>query len=189
MEENGDAPEPVGEAAERSMIGSLGAIDAVDLLQSLSTAAKTGLLTVENRDKAFQAALLSGKPTHAKLNRLKGYHALSEFLTSWSEGVFVVRDKATSKDLDDSCSLSQPLDRILVDTALVQNQVEKILSSLPAGRSTILEMTTNFQTRWAEVSARPLKYVDDTVVGDQDKQLILKLATSIDGLSTLDDIL
>jgi hypothetical protein len=188
VEEKSPVPDAVVESTERSMIGSLGAIDAVDLLQSLSTASKTGLLTVENRDNAFQVALLCGKPTHAKLNRLKGYHALSEFLTSWNEGVFVVRDKATSKDLDDSCSLSQPLDRILIDAALYQNQIAKILSALPNGRNTILEMAPTFLIRWTELAKGPLKYVDDSAVTEQDRELIVCLASAIDGLSTLEEV-
>ena len=50
------------ETMRDSMIGSLGAIDAAGLLQSFSTAKKTGLLTVENRDKALTVLSLLENP-------------------------------------------------------------------------------------------------------------------------------
>jgi hypothetical protein len=177
------------ETMRDSMIGSLGAIDPAGLLQSLSTAKKTGLLTVENRDKVFIVSFLAGRPTHARLNRLKGYNALTEFLVSWTEGIFVFRDKASSEELDDNCMLRQSLDRMLIDSALFQDQVSKILSNLPSGRNTILERVWNFETLWVKLAARQLKYLDDTVVREQDKPMMVELASLIDGLSTLDEVI
>lgn len=177
------------ETMRDSMIGSLGAIDPAGLLQSLATAKKTGLLTVENRDKVFVIAFLSGNPTHARLNRLKGYNAMTEFLVSWTEGIFVFRDKATSQELDESCALRQSLDRMLLDSAHFQDQVAQILSSLPSGRSTILERVWNFEVLWTRTAARQLKYLDDTVVREQDKPMMVELASLIDGLSTLDEVI
>ncbi|HEY9713201.1 MAG TPA: DUF4388 domain-containing protein, partial [Chroococcales cyanobacterium] len=177
------------ETMRDSMIGSLGAIDTAGLLQSFSTAKKTGLLTVENRDKALIVAFADGRPTHARMNRLRGYSAIVEFLVCWSEGIFVFRDKGVSQELDDSCSLRQPLDRLLLDSALFQDQVNQVLGTLPGGRNTILERVWNFETLWNKLEARPLKYLDETPVTDQDKQYIVELVNLIDGLSTLDEVI
>lgn len=177
------------ETMRDSMIGSLGAIDANGLLQSLSTAQKTGLLTVENRDKALVVSFTNGKPIAAKMNRLKGIEAITEFATQWTEGIFVFRDKGTSQELDESCELKRSLDKLLLDAALYKDQVNQILAQLPTGRNTILERVWNFETLWNKLSTKPLKYLDESEVTEKDKQAIQQLANLIDGLSTLDEVI
>lgn len=177
------------ETMRDSMIGSLGAIDAHGLLQSLSTAQKTGLLTVENRDKALVVSFTNGKPIAAKMNRLRGVEAVTEFVTQWTEGIFVFRDKGTSQELDESCELKRSLDKMLLDSALYKDQVNQILAQLPTGRNTILERVWNFETLWNKLSTKPLKYLDESPVTDRDKQSIQQLANLIDGLSTLDEVI
>ncbi len=177
------------ETMRDSMIGSLGAIDAHGLLQSLSTAQKTGLLTVENRDKALVVSFTNGKPIAAKMNRLRGVEAITEFVTQWTEGIFVFRDKGTSQELDENCELKRSLDKLLLDSALYKDQVNQILAQLPTGRNTILERVWNFETLWNKLSAKPLKYLDESEVTEKDKQSIQQLANLIDGLSTLDEVI
>ncbi len=177
------------ETMRDSMIGSLGAIEAPGLLQSLSTSQKTGLLTVENRDKALVVSFTNGKPIAAKMNRLRGLEAITEFVTSWTEGIFVFRDKGTSQELDDTCELKRSLDKMLLDSALYKDQVNQILAQLPTGRNTILERVWNFETLWNKLSTKPLKYLDESPVTDKDKQAIQQLANLIDGLSTLDEVI
>jgi hypothetical protein len=177
------------ETMRDSMIGSLGAIDTAGLLQSFATAKKTGLLTVENRDKALIVSFELGKPTHARMNRLRGYEAMIEFLVSWSEGIFVFRDKGVSQELDPSCALNQPIDRMLLDAALAQDQVNKVLTTLPGGRNTILERVWNFETLWFKLETSPLRYLDESLVSESDKKAIVELVNLIDGLSTLDEVI
>ncbi len=172
-----------------SIIGSLGATDPSALLQSLSNGNKTGLLTVEKRDKTFIIAFQQGKPTYARLNKLKGPDALTEFLTTWSDGIFVFRDKATSQDLDADCTLDKPLDRILIDAAVSQDHMKKNLDSLPHGRGSILERVPNFDTLWKSLCQQNLKYADETVVIADDKVAIEKLSLLVDGFSTLDEVM
>jgi len=177
------------ETMRDSMIGSLGAIDTAGLLQSFSTAKKTGLLSVENRDKALIVSFVAGRATHSRMNKLRGPDAMVEFLVSWTEGIFVFRDKGTTQELDDNCVLSHPLDKILLDSALYQDQVNQILSTLPGGRNTILERVWNFETLWFKIEPRQLKYLDESSVTDADKKCIVELVNLIDGLSTLDEVI
>lgn len=177
------------ETMRDSMIGSLGAIDTAGLLQSLATAKKTGLLTVDNRDKTLIVAFESGKPTHASLSKLRGYDAMVEFLTTWSEGIFVFRDKGKSLELDDSARLSQSLDRLLLDSALFQDQINQILSIFPQGRDSILERVWNFEALWLQMKTTPLSFIDESPVQMDDRKRIAELAAYIDGLSTLDEVL
>lgn len=176
------------ETMRDSMIGSLGAIDTAGLLQSLSTAKKTGLLTVDNRDKTFIVAFEFGRPTHAKLNKLGGYNAMVEFLTTWSEGIFVFRDRSVSSELDDSACLSQSLDRLLLDSALYQDQINQILTGFPQGRDSILERVWNFEALWMQMGSQPMQYMDEVAVLSDDRRRIAELASFIDGLSTLDEV-
>ncbi len=176
------------ESMKDSMIGSLGAIDPAGLLQSLSTSGRTGLLTVENRDKAIVVAITEGKPTHALMHMLKGYDAITEFVVAWNEGIFVFRDSAESKDLDESCSLHQSLDRLLLDSALYQDQTREILSRLPGGRNAIVERVWNFDAVWSKLSAENLKYLDGTQVSSEDLTAIQWLSQLIDGWTTIDEV-
>ncbi|MBZ0185681.1 MAG: DUF4388 domain-containing protein, partial [Candidatus Obscuribacterales bacterium] len=172
-----------------SMIGSLGAIDTAGLMQSLSTAKKTGLLTVENRDKTFVVSFNDGKPTHARINRLVGFDAVSEFLVAWSEGIFVFKDKAVSPELDEECELDSSLDKMLLDSALYQDQLNQILTSLPSGQNTVLERVWNFDVLWRTTQESTLRYLDDSVVSDNDKRAVVELVKCVDGLSTLDEVI
>lgn len=177
------------ETVKDSMIGSLGAIDAAGLLQSLVTAKKTGLLTVENRNTTLSVMFNDGKPTHARMNKLIGYNALVEFLVCWTEGIFVFKDRGTSPDIDPACVLNSTLDRILLDAALYQDQMNQIINGLPDGPTAILERAWNFEGQWSSLDVNKLVYSDGSGVAQTDLAFILSLAGTIDGLSTLEEIL
>ncbi len=176
------------ETMKDSMIGSLGAIDAAGLLQSLATANKTGVLTVEKKDKTIIVSFNDGKPTHALMAKLKGYDALTEFLVSWTEGIFVFKDKGDAQDLDASCGLSQSLDRLLLDSALFQDQTREVLSRLPGGKNVIMERVWNFETAWSNVPFQQLKYMDGGQLLPEDVQRVYALSRLIDGWTTLDEV-
>ncbi len=177
------------ETMRDSMIGSLGAIDTAGLLQSLGTAKKTGLLTVEDREKILIVAFVDGKPTHAKMNKLRGYHAMVEFITVWSEGIFVFRDKGLSQEFDENCKITQTLERLLLDSALCQDQVNQIFASLPQGRDSILERVWNFEMVWQQYNGAPIRLMDETTLSREDRSMIAELASLIDGLSTIDEVI
>lgn len=191
-----DAADPSTSSKKRSietmrnaMIGSLGAIDGAGLLQSIATAKKTGALTVEDRDKSLVVAFKDGKPTHAQLGKLKGQDAVSEFLVCWNEGIFVFKDAAKNMSWDDSCQLRFPLDKMLLDAALFQDNVNQILSGLPGERNVILERVWNFDTRWLEFKDQPLRYFDETQVLEADKSKFPRIASLIDGLTSIDEVI
>jgi Domain of unknown function (DUF4388) len=178
------------ETMRDAMIGSLGAIDSAGLLQSLSTAKKTGLLTVEHRDKALVVSFTDGKPTQASMDNLKGYHAMVEFLVMWTEGIFVFRDKSTSRELEsDECKVTHALEKLLLDAALHQDNNNRILKALPGGRSAILERVWNFAEQWEKIPGESLKYFDGSSVQEADRTHIVDLARQIDGLTTLDEVI
>jgi hypothetical protein len=85
--------------------------------------------------------------------------------------------------------LKRSLDKILLDSALYKDQINQILSQLPTGRNTILERVWNFETLWNKMATKDLKYLDESTVTDRDKHGIVQLASLIDGLSTLDEVI
>jgi hypothetical protein len=177
------------ESMRDAMIGSLNAIDCAGLLQSFATAKKTGLLTVENREKSVVVQFEDGKATNAKLGKLSGYFALVEFLASWQEGIFVFRDKGSTQDFDHGSKLTQSLERVLLDSALAQDNSATITNALPGGRNVILERVWNFDQLFLEIRSQPAKYFDDTLIADADKPRILRIAQLVDGLTTLDEVI
>ncbi|MBX9687966.1 MAG: DUF4388 domain-containing protein [Candidatus Obscuribacterales bacterium] len=177
------------ETMKNAMIGSLGAIDGAGLLQSIATAKKTGLLTVEDRDRSFVVAFKDGRATHSRLGKLKGHDAVVEFLVSWSEGIFVFKDGASNSSWDEVCSLRFPLDKLLLDAALFQDNVNQIISMQPAQRNVILERVWNFEQLWPQFAAQPLRYFDETPVNEADKVKMPRIAALIDGLTTLDEVI
>ncbi|MBX9568105.1 MAG: DUF4388 domain-containing protein [Candidatus Obscuribacterales bacterium] len=177
------------ETMKNSMIGSLGAIDCAGLLQSISTAKKTGTLNVEDRDKNIVIAFHDGKPTQAKMGKLKGPDAVVEFLVSWTEGIFVFRDGVPTLELDEACALKFPLDKMLLDAALFQDNANQIISMQPGERNVILERVWNFDDIWRVLSKQTLRYFDETPVSEKDKEHMPRIGSLIDGLTTLDEVI
>lgn len=171
-----------------SLIGSLGAIDPPGLLQSLSTAGKSGLLSSEDEDQTLLVMFINGKPTHAKMNELRGMDALIEFITSWTDGIFVFREKGQSLELDKTTELRVTLDRILLDSALFHDHINQVLNGLPQGRDSILERAKDFEQRWNQLADTPLLYLDETEVTLEDREQISRLAFHMNGLSTINEV-
>lgn len=177
------------ETMKNSMIGSLGAIDCAGLLQSISTAKKTGTLTVEDRDKSIVIAFHEGRPTQAKMGKLKGPDAIVEFLVGWTEGIFVFRDGVPTLELDEACALRFPLDKMLLDAALFQDNVNQILAMQPGEKNVILERVWNFDDVWLNLAKSPLRFFDETPVNEKDKEKMPRVGALIDGLTTLDEVI
>ncbi len=191
-----DAPPAAGsrkhsiETMKNSMIGSLAAIDSAGLLQSIATARKTGTLTVEDRDQNLVVEFVDGKPKKAVLGKLKGTEAVVEFLVNWIEGIFVFRDQRDPSTLDEESLLPFQLDRMLLDAALFQDQINTILDTLPARKNTILERVWNFDKLWGRINSESehLVYFDGTTVAQKDKDKFPVIASLVDGLTTLDEV-
>jgi hypothetical protein len=176
------------ESMRDSMIGSLGAMDTPGLLQSLGTANKTGLLTIEDRDKVLLLEVLDGRPIAAKMNKLRGHEALLEFVTTWTDGIFVFKDKGSSPELDQSCRITRNLSRILLDSALCQDHIQYIVNFMHQGQKTILERRSNFDQNWQLINNKPLQFIDETEVTPEDRLSISHLASLIDSFRSVEEI-
>jgi RNA polymerase primary sigma factor len=171
--------------ANNAMQGALGAVDPATLLQSLAAAKETGLLTVENKDKVLIAHFFDGNLAHASLNRiLKGKDALIEFIMSWTEGVFHFRKGAISQELPDSCLVGQKLDRVILDAALIRDEVETFLKQLPNGTNTVFECVAASRAEFMK------PYLDflpaDAAMHETSKSILRNLYPLIAANSTVD---
>jgi hypothetical protein len=176
------------ETMKESMLGTLGAIDAPGLLQSIASAKKNGLLSIENIGKTALIQFANGKVTAARLGKLVGSVAVVEVLVAWRNGIFLFRNNGTSEQLDESCKVDKPLDQLLLGAALAEDQINQILNLLPSGRNTVLEQVWNFESAWNGITQSQLKFFDDTPVLASDRQMLFKMASLLDGLSTLDEL-
>ncbi len=177
------------ESMKDSMMGSLNAIDPSSLLQSLSAAGKTGLLTVENLNNIILFKFANGRVTHAKYGDFLGNDAIIQFLMSWTEGIFIFKDKADNKELDASCKLEANLDKLLLDCAVLKDDMAKFVSELPAGQKTVLERVWNFNQIWTSQRHKKMYYVDGSLITEPDKEKIESLIVLIDGFSTVEEII
>jgi diguanylate cyclase (GGDEF)-like protein len=121
--------------------GELGVFDPAALLQSLATAQKTGVLTVQARDgKQLWMLFEGGKPIQARLGKFAGHVAIVEFVTTFEEGNFNFQEKVhTGKEtmtklpkLDETFNVQKGLERCLMDGALAQdnfNAAKQILGT------------------------------------------------------------
>jgi diguanylate cyclase (GGDEF)-like protein len=135
-------PKTFKSASQAAAIGGeLGVFDPGALLQSLATAQKTGVLTVQSRDgKQMWMLFESGRPIQARLGKFSGGNAIVEFISTFEEGNFNFQEKLMSgkesmarlPKLDPSFNVEKTLERCLMDAALAQdnfNAAKSIITS------------------------------------------------------------
>lgn len=173
----------VGETSQvQSLVGHLGTTDPAGLLQSLSTNKETGVLSVEHKDLQFRALYDMGRLTHAKLGRIKGNAALVEFVSAWSEGIFVFIQRQPPSDLsEEACKLSRPLDKLLLDSALAQDNLNAVWKKLPKGPGTALEKLPDSRNLLA--SGQMIDLQEKTPLGPRDLEVMQRLWKALDGLT------
>ena len=172
-----------------SLFGSLGTIDPPGLLQSIASTQKPGLLSVESEKGVLLVTFDGGHIVAARLNRLFARDAITEFLVNWHEGIFLFREDLALEALSDAAAIKVRMNKLLLDAALLQDNVKTILEGFPQGQNTVFERVWDFESAWQTLQARELKLYDQTVVSKEDATTIFELAQMIDGLSTVSDLL
>lgn len=138
--------------------GELGVFDPAALLQSLATAQKTGILTVQGPDgRQFWMLFESGKPIQARMGKYAGGAAAVEFVSTFEEGNFNFQEKAMSgretvsklPRLDDSFNVLKSLERLLMDGALAQDHFDAAKKAIPTLNMLIRPVApVEFAARW-----------------------------------------
>jgi hypothetical protein len=172
------------ESKVHSLVGHLGNTDPAGLLQSLANNRENGVLSVEHKDLTFRAIFEQGKLTKAKQSKLKGNAAVTEFVSVWKEGVFVFLDRQAPADLtDDSCNVSRPLDKLLLDSALASDNIETLYKKLPAGGDTSLEKVED--TNGLLVTGAMVDPQEGYQLSPEDINVMIRLWREFDGLQSI----
>lgn len=145
--------------------GELGVFDPAALLQSLATAQKTGILTVQARDgKQLWMLFEGGKPVQARLGKFAGSPAIVEFITTFEEGNFNFQEKVMSgketmtklPKLDDTFNVAKGLERCLMDGALAQDNFNAAKTIISSADMFIRPVTpVEFAARWQALGQIP----------------------------------
>jgi len=172
------------ETQVQSLVGHLGTTDPSNLLQNLSTNRETGVLSVEYKDFQFRAQFEMGKITHAKVGKVASNHAVIEFCSAWKEGIFVFIQRTPPPDLTkDACKVTKPLDKMLLDAALAQDNMEVVLKKLPRGIDSILEKQSDVNNLLA--SGELIDPQEKQKLTNQEVAMMTRVWNALDGLTSL----
>ncbi len=172
------------DAKVQSLVGHLGTTDPSNLLQNLVTNRENGVLSVEYRDMQFRAQFEIGKLTHAKVGKVQGNAAVIEFCSAWRQGIFVFIQRTPPPDLaKDSCKVTKALDKLLLDAALAQDNMEVVWKKLPKGVESVLEKLSD--TDDLLNSGTMTDPQEKTKLSDKDVELMRRCWSALDGLTPL----
>jgi len=174
-----------GERAQvQSLVGHLGTTDPAGLLQNLATTRENGVLSVENKDLQFRALYENGRLLNAKLSKIQGNRAVIEFVSVWTEGIFVFIQRQPPADLaDEACKLTKPLDKLLLDAALASDNQTLVWKKLPKGVKSALEKLPDSDGVWQ--GGRLVDPQDKKALASRDLEVMQRLWKAFDGLTPL----
>lgn len=188
--QSGDAEEikiakPTGEESQvQSLVGHLGTTDPSNLLQNLATNRETGVLSVEYKDLQFRAQFEMGRITHAKVSKVCGNNAIIEFCSAWKEGVFVFIQRTPPPDLaKESCKVTKPLDKLLLDAALAKDNMEVVLKKLPKSIDSVLEQRPDERNLFD--LAEFVDPQENKPLSDAEIKLMKRIWSELEGLTSL----
>ncbi|MBP6743726.1 DUF4388 domain-containing protein [bacterium] len=168
----------------QSLVGHLGSTDPSNLLQNLATNRETGVLSVEYRDMQFRALFEMGKITHAKLGKIMGNKAVTEFASAWKQGIFVFVQRTPPADLaKDICKVSKALDKLLLDAALAADNTEVTWKKLPKAADSILEKLPDPKNYLADEKLTDPK--EKFVLSATERAMMSRLWNALDGLHSI----
>ncbi|HEY9774115.1 MAG TPA: DUF4388 domain-containing protein [Planktothrix sp.] len=172
----------------QSLVGHLGTTDPSNLLQNLATNRETGVLSVEYKDLQFRAVFEVGKMTHAKVGKVSANAAVIEFCSAWKEGIFVFIQRTPPPDLSkESCKVTKPLDKLLLDAALAKDNMDVVLKKLPKGIDSILEKVPDEESLLA--STELIDPQEKHKLHPVEIALMGRVWNALDGLTSLSTVL
>lgn len=175
------------EATVQSLVGHLGSTDPMSLLQNMATNRESGILSVEYRDMQFKAHFDQGRPAHARIGKLHGNKAVIEFASAWKQGIFVFIKRDPSSDLTkDTCKLTKPMDKLLLDAALAQDNMEVVWKKLPQGPDTPLEKDEEEKDK---LDGELLEPREKQPLTDEQKELAKRVWNALDGLLSVSRVI
>lgn len=173
----------------QSLIGNLRTTDAAGVLQNLASNRASGVLVVEYKDLIFKAVFEQGKLSLAKQNKLKGNPAVTEFVSTWTDGVFVFLERSAPADLSsEECKVTRQLDKLLLDSALASDNIESVWKKLPSASKSVIEKVADQQglLQQGRVLNDPQEGYE---LNENEIEHMRRVWSACDGLSTVSDII
>ncbi len=178
----------IEESQVQSLVGHLGSTDPSNLLQNLATNRESGVLSVEHKDLQFRAQFENGKISHAKVGKVNGNSAVMEFCAAWKDGIFVFIQRTPPADLaKDVCKVTKPLDKLLLDAALAQDNCDIVLKKLPKSLDSVLEKDADEMGQLS--SGTLVDPQENQKLSDAEVALMIRVYNALDGLSTLHTVI
>lgn len=127
-----DVPPGYTPKESTEIAGTLGVLNAADLLQSISASENTGVLTVENElGQQFICICADGKPITATLGNFAGMNAVGEFVITFKTGQYNFHQrKLTNKELNTPSQLHS-IEHCLMEAALYEDKMNAALKVIP----------------------------------------------------------
>jgi GGDEF domain-containing protein len=158
-----------------AMKGELGVLDTTDLLQSIASGSRSGVLVVDDGfGKEFSMTVGAGKPVAASLGKLTGQDAVVELIVTFDFGSFNFKEAAVD-DLVFAKKLPSLLN-MLMESAMAQDYYQVARGVL--GRTDRPVVQGLNIAHWTEL-------VDKTDVSEREYSIMQTLLSLIDGEAVL----
>ncbi len=133
--------------------GTLGVLDNVGLLQSISSSEKSGVLIVVNDiGQKFVISWHEGAPVNASLGDLISLDAVIEFITTFKNGSYNFQTRSIAPGDNQSTDL-RSLERCLMEAALYEDKMIAALRAIPSPDR--LVRSVDNPVGWQKVSQDP----------------------------------
>lgn len=114
--------------------GTLGVLNAADLLQSISTSENTGVLTVDNEvGQQFVCSFIDGIPKQASMGEFSGMQAVCEFIITFKRGHYNFQQRRPTEAEATSPSELHSIEYCLMEAALAEDKMNAALTVVPKG--------------------------------------------------------
>jgi len=159
--------------------GTLGVLDNVGLLQSISNTEKSGVLIVVNDiGQKFVMSWMDGAPVNATLGDLAGLEAVVEFITTFKNGSYNFQARSVAGG-DIPTNDLRSLERCLMEAALFEDKMAVALRAIP---------TPDRLVRGVDNPGAWEKVAQDRDVTPEEVSAMRELVGMADGSKTLSNI-
>lgn len=163
--------------------GELGVMDGAEVIQSMASGGRTGVLTVEDpvTNRQFTLLVEDGKAIGAELGKMQGMDALMEFVSTFETGTFVFSEKP-SLDKEALQIKRMPMPSImncLMDSALATD-------NLTAARQIIKDLRTPIIAQYSDAAWQELFRHEEP--GQREQHLLKEIMRMADGRFGLEAI-
>lgn len=127
-----DVPADFTPKASTEIAGTLGVLNAADLLQSIAASENTGILQVEDElGQQFTCTWREGQPMNATLGSFQDMNAVAEFVITFKAGQYNFHQRKPTQAEMDAQSKLHSIEYCLMEAALYEDKMNAALKVIP----------------------------------------------------------